>query len=282
MATKKAKKTTKKSTTPAPKVTTTVVSKAAPAKKLSYWGRLNSIKDIDSIFSAKTLSLLFVEMIGAMAMAIIFSYVQGNQLFMMLSLGALILAFSGFAITFFNPIITIGAWLAEKVSTKKMILAVIAQLLGTMLAVVLLSTFINAAPAPAQDTPYQAAAPAIHKIAALPENNQWFVFGAELLGATILGFMAAQAFKRTNGEKAVTVCGASFIAILVAGALVSTIGAATLLNPAMSILALDFAKDSWQWNVAVYVLAPIIGGIIGFMIDKVLAKSSTVKTIIKA
>ncbi|MDO4870675.1 MAG: aquaporin [Candidatus Saccharibacteria bacterium] len=284
MATKKAKKAVKKAAPAAAKVTTTttVVTKAAPTKKLNYWQRLNNIDDIDSLFSAKTLSLLFVEMIGAMTMAIIYSYTNGNQLFTMLSLGAIIMAFSGFAISFFNPIIVIGAWLAEKVSTKKMVLTVIAQVLGTMLAVVLLTTFIKAVPA-ADETAaaYYNNTPSILKLHKLPENKQWFIFAAEVIGGAILTFMAAQAHKRSHGEKTVIICGATLVALISAGALTSPLGASTLLNPALAIMAADFAKETWQWSVAVYILAPIVGGIIGFLLNKVLVKNSTVKTSVK-
>lgn len=284
MATKKAKKVAKKSTTSAPKVTTTttvVTKKAESIKKMGFWKRLNNIDDIDSLFSAKTLSLLFVEMIGAMTIAMIYSYTNGNQLFVMLSLGALIMAFSGFAISFFNPIIAIGAWLTEKMSTKKVVLTVIAQVLGTMLAVVLLTTFIKATPAADEAASYYNNTPSIFKLAALPEGKQWYIFASELLGSAILTFMVAQAHKRSNGEKTVMVCGATLVALIAAGALASSLSATSLLNPALAIMSADFTKEVWQWNAAVYVLAPVLGGIVGFFIDKVLVKASNIKTSIK-
>lgn len=282
MATKKAKKTTKKSAA-APKVTTTVVSKAAPAAKPSFLqSAASSVKDIDGLFSAKTLSLLFVEMIGAMIFTIAFANVQGLPLYVMFVVLGLGVIFSDFSIAFFNPIFILGAWLTRKVTAKKAVLLVIAQVLGTMLAVVVMSSFIKAADLPQGNEAqlFQQNLPKLYKVAAITKDKEWFLFFGEMLGATVLGFLVAQAAKKSRYEKAVFVSLATITALLISSYVLAFAQANTLLNPALAIAAVDFSKE-WQWNSAIYVIAPIIGGVLGFFIDKALVKGGDVKTAIK-
>ena len=63
--------------------------------------------------------------------------------------------------------------------------------------------------------------------------------------------------------------------------LVGNIKSLPVANPAMSIAIVDFAKETWQWNAVVYVIAPLLGGVLGFLLDKVLVRDSGVKTTIK-
>ncbi len=276
MATKKAKKTSKKTAATAPKVTTTVVSKATPAFKPNFLKILSGPKDIDGVFSAKTLSLLFVELIGAMIMALVFNFIKGQQFFMALTLIGLAVAFSGFAITFFNPLITFGAWLTQKISAKKALLMVLAQVLGTMLAFVLLNSFISGAGTASEEmAAYGITSPTIYKLLEIPKNKEQFVFFAELIGATAIGFMMAQAHKRSASEKAVIAGGSLFVGLLVAGSLAGYVEGASLLNPALTITALQFTNENWAWSAAAYILAPILGGILGFLLSKVLVKDVT-------
>lgn len=280
MANKKAKKTSKKSAVVAPKVTTTtkVVTKTDSVAKPSFLKSLAGPKDLDGIFSAKTLSLLFVEMIGAAALTIIYTYSKGHSLMIMFAMVFMVLALSNFAILFFNPIFAVGAWLTKKISAKKAVLVIIAQILGVMVGWILLSKYIGALP---QE---QLAGEKIDTtlIAQVTKDKEWFVFFSEFIGATILGLMVAQAFKRNAGEKAAIVGGSIFVAAFVASALSAYVQQnANLLNPALAISAVKFTKETWQWNTVVYVLAPILGGALGFFIDKLLVKDSGVKTTVK-
>lgn len=290
MANKKAKKTSKKSAAAAaPKVATStkVVTKAAtPATKPSFLKALAGPKDLDGIFSAKTLSLLFVEMVGAMALTMMYTYSKGNVFYLMFAVAALVLAFSNFAILFFNPIFALGAWLTKKISAKKAVLVIIAQILGVMLASILLTKFIQAVPEAADNQAAMFGAqpkPELFKLDKIAEKQEWFIFFSEFIGATLLGFLVAQTAKRSAGEKAAIVGGSMFAAWFVANALSGYLQqGANLLNPALAISAVKFDKDTWQWNTAVYVIAPILGGVLGYFISKVLVKDSGVKTSVKS
>lgn len=285
MANKKAKKTSKKSAVVAPKVTTTtkVVTKTDSVTKPSFLKSLAGPKDLDGIFSAKTLSLLFVEMVGAMALTMMYTFSKGNVFYLMFAMAAMVLAFSNFAIVFFNPIFAIGGWLTKKISAKKAALVIIAQLLGVMVASLLLTKFIQAIPdVSEQAQAFGAAKPELFKLEKIAEKTEWFIFFSEFIGAAILGLIVAQGAKRSAGEKAALVSGAMFVAWFVANSLSGYFQqGANLLNPAMALSTVAFNKETWQWNTAVYVLAPVLGGALGFFIDKLLVKDSGVKTTVK-
>lgn len=285
MANKKAKKTSKKSAVVAPKVTTTtkVVTKTDSVAKPSFLKSLAGPKDLDGIFSAKTLSLLFVEMVGAMALTMMYIFSKGNVFYLMFAMAAMVLAFSNFAIVFFNPIFAIGGWLTKKISAKKAVLVIIAQLLGVMVASLLLTKFIQGIPdVSEQAQAFGAAKPELFKLEKIAEKTEWFIFFSEFIGAAILGLIVAQGAKRSAGEKAALVSGAMFVAWFVANSLSGYFQqGANLLNPAMALSTVAFNKETWQWNTAVYVLAPVLGGALGFFIDKLLVKDSGVKTTVK-
>ena len=284
MATKKAKKISKKTVATAPKsTTTTVVTKDIPAKKANFFKKANAIKDIDGIFSAKTLSLLFVELIGAMLLTLAYATLIGNAGYFLIGmiLIGIALALSGFAVLFFNPIFTFGAWISHKISTKKMVLVAIAQVLGTMLAVILLTQYLQAADTTNTQASLGGTTPSIFKLPALASGKEWFVFFGEFLGATLISFMVAQAWKRSATEKAVVVGTSTFAVLFLMSMLVGNIKSLPVANPAMSIAIVDFAKETWQWNAVVYVIAPLLGGVLGFLLDKVLVRDSGVKTTVK-
>ncbi len=288
MANKKAKKTTKKSATTASKTTTVVTKGTSSATKsglASFVKSLAGPKDLDGIFSAKTLSLLFVEMIGAMALTMMYTFSKGNVFYLMFAVGVMVLAFSNFAISFFNPIFTLGNWLTKKISAKKAALLIVAQILGVMLASVLLTNFIQAVPEAANSRGAMfgsQAKPELFKLSKITEGKEWFIFLSEFVGATLLGLLVAQTAKRNTGEKAVLVGGGMFVSWFVANSLSNYLQqGANLLNPALAVSAVDFDKDTWQWNTVVYIIAPILGGVLGFFINKLLVKDSGVKTSVK-
>lgn len=284
MAIKKAKKISKKTTVTAPKVTTMVVSKSESTKKTNFFHKANAIKDINGIFSAKTLSLLFVELVGTMLLTLAYATLIGNAGYFLIGLilVSIALAFSGFAVMFFNPILNLGAWVSHKISTKKMILITIAQVLGAMLAVIVLTQYIKATDVANGQAALGAQNPSLFKLPALVNGKEWLVFFGEFFSATLISFMVAQSWKRTSTEKSVIVGLSTFAILFLASMLVGNIKALPVVNPVMSIAVVDFTKEAWQWNTVVYVIAPLLGGVLGFLIDKILVRDSGVKTIVKS
>ncbi len=278
---KKAKKTTAKKRTTKVSTTAKVVTKSA--KKVSVKNVINNrkkIKDIDRIFSAKTVSMLFVELLGAMILAIIFSATQGqNHIYLLFVMTALVVLLANFSVTLFNPIVSFGAWIANKISAKKMILTIIAQILGVMLAVVLMRAFLGAIEVPEGA---MAQKPELFKLPNLAEGKEWFILFGELIASFVFGLLFAQSWKeKDQTKKALMVSGALFVSLVVGSILSGKLGALTMINPTYVLLTLnEEIKNIWTWIVPIYVIIPLLGGALGFLIDKVLIKDD-IKTTIK-
>lgn len=152
----------------------------------------------------------------------------------------------------FNPALTLGFWVARKIKAAPAALYIVAQLLGAMLAVVVVSKFVNE-----------------NVVTRLNSSGGWEQFFAEALGALILGFgVASIVYLRKEGlEAAVTLGGSLLLAIVVAG-----LGSNGLVNPA---LALGVGSLKFElWSIASYVIAPILGAIIGVSFFKLVQNDS--------
>jgi aquaporin Z len=164
-----------------------------------------------------------------------------------------------------NPALVLGAWVTRRMSGVRAIAYIVAQILGAMLALVVLNAYVHAAPAaPAADM-YSNGAAALFKAAALPDGKQWLVFLSELIGTAIFGFAVAGATreKRDRTAAALTVGLGVFLGLMVAGSAAAFVGANAILNPAVAI-SLQAINFSSVWPVMVYVVGAAIGAVIGF------------------
>ncbi len=268
MATKKAgsaaKKTTRsKSQSTKTNVTTVKAVKAERTASVSRFG------DRRSVLAAA----LIGEFIGTFLLAGAYLVTKGEPLYMGFVLVTLVLMVGTLSGAHLNPVVTVGAWVTRKLSHLRAVVYLAAQVLGAGAAYVVLSAFIGgyhvegaAASALAQQ------APEVFKVAALTEHAHWYVFFAELLGASIFAFAVAGARREKTDRvaKALTVGFGLFVAALVAGVAVSYVAANAVLNPAIALAAsaIDFNKVDW-FAVAAYVVAPLIGGIVGFALRDV-------------
>jgi glycerol uptake facilitator-like aquaporin len=265
MATKKAgsaKKTVRATSQPAKTKVTTV--KAVEAKSKKTW-----FSDRRTVLA----SALIGEFIGTFLLAAAFLVTRGEPLYLGFVLVTLVLMVGTLSGAHLNPLITVGAWVTRKVSHLRAATYVVAQVLGAGAAFVVLNAFVHANPV---DTSAAAAfasqAPEVFKLAAITDANHWVVFFAELLGATIFAFAVAGARREKTDRvaKALTIGFGLFVAALVAGVAVSYVKANVALNPAIALAAsaIDFAKVDW-FAVAVYLVAPLVGGVIGFALRDV-------------
>jgi glycerol uptake facilitator-like aquaporin len=272
MATKKAgstaKKTTRSSSQPAKSTVTTVkAASASPARSSSLSSRLNG--DRRTVLAAA----LIGEFIGTFLLGSAYLVTKGEPLYMGFVLITLILMVGSLSGGYLNPALTVGAWVTRKLGHLRAVAYIVAQLLGAGAAYVVISSFTggyhvdaSAAAAMSQQSPE------VFKMAALTNSNHWYVFFAELLGASIFAFAFAGAWRERTDRvaRAMQIGFGLFVGALIAGVAASYVQANVALNPAiaLSATAVDWSKIDW-FAVAAYLVAPLIGGIIGYALRDV-------------
>lgn len=267
MATKKSassKKSTSKKTSAA-KVTTV---KAVSAKK-----QTSSLFGLKLTRSPK-LGAAVAEFVGTFLLAAAVIAGQGQPIIVLFAFVGIVLAVGALSGAHVNPAITIGAWVTRKISGLRALIYIVAQVLGAMLALVVLTAFVNAAPEPTGQAALYGQTVSLFKAAAIPEAHQWVVFFAELLGATIFGFAVAGALRqRDRLVSAFTVGIGLFLGLLIAGSGAAAVGATTILNPAVAV-ALQAVNFDTIWPFAAYLFAASLGAVLGFVLSDLLSVES--------
>ncbi len=266
-STAKKKSTTKKSAPVAKKTTTTVKTVSASsraAKKFSF-------------SRSPLLAASVAEFIGTFIFAAVVIAVSGQPLFILFGLAAIVLAIGAMSGAHVNPLITVGAWATKRINGARAVSYLVAQVLGAMMALVVMSAFVNAAPEVSdQAAQFGQTAPELFKAAAIPEGKEWVVLSAELLGAVVFGFAVASAMRmKERFSAAFTVGGGLYVGLLLAGSAASYVGASAVLNPAV---AGALQAVQWDlWPIMVYVLASLVGGVLGFALNDLVTKESEAK-----
>ena len=278
MATKKAgstgKKTTKTKVVSAPSKPTTTSTKVTTVQAVAAeHPKTASRFDGNRTFVA---SALIAEFIGTFLLTVAFIGTKGDPLYLGFVLAGIVLIVGTISGAHVNPVITVGTWVTRKMSGLRALGYIIAQVLGAVLALVTLTAFIGAAPTPDAQSAMmgQSAAPELFKVAALTDSSHWYVLFAELIGATIFAFAVASARKEKldRGAKAFTVG----FGLLIAGVFTTIVAgyasANGVFNPAiaLSVGAVDWGNINW-FALAAYLVAPLLGGIIGFALRDVLS-----------
>lgn len=275
MATKKAgsaaKKTVKKS--PAPSKPTTTTTKVTTVKAIETASPVKSTR----LTSNRTFiaSALIAEFIGTFLLTAVVMGTRGEPLYVAFSLVAIVLTVGAISGAHVNPLLTVGAWVTRKMTTLRALGYIVAQVLGAAFALVVLTLFIGAAPAPDASSAMmgQAQTPELFKVAALTDKSHWYVFFAELVGATIFAFAVANARRITErSARALTVGLGLLVAVLFAVTAAGYASANAIVNPAVALAiggVADWAKIDWV-AFAAYFIAPLIGGVLGFALQDVL------------
>jgi glycerol uptake facilitator-like aquaporin len=271
MATKKAASTAKKSTVKksnAAKQTKVTTVKAVESQPTERAAAVSNRSARFSFSRSPLVVALLAEFVGTFMFASAVVAGQGQPILVLFALAGVVLAVGALSGAHVNPAITLGAWVTRRITGIKALGYVVAQVLGAMLALVVLQAFVDGAPkAEAADMFSSGGATELFKAAALPEGKEWYVFFAELLGATILGFAVANALSevRERTAAALTVGLGIFVALMVAGSAAAYIGATAILNPAVAI-SLQAINFSNVWPLGVYVLGAGLGGVVGFIL----------------
>lgn len=269
MATKKAASTAKKSTAKAPvakkqtstKVTTLKAVESRPAHSAAAVSSSSSRRF--GLVRTPLAAALIAEFVGTFIFAAVLVAGQGQPILALFALVGVVLAVGSISGGYVNPALVIGAWATRRMSGLRAIAYIVAQILGAMLALVVLNGFLGGVGAPAGDQFTQA--PSLFKAAVLPEGKEWFIFLAEFLGTMIFAFAAAGAFRevRDRTAKAFTLGLGVFLGLMVAGSVAVFFSANAILNPAVAI-SLQAINFSSVWPIAVYVVGSTLGAVAGF------------------
>ncbi len=264
-STAKKKSTTKKSAPVAKKTTTKVTTRSAS---------VSSLTRRFSFSRAPLLAASVAEFVGMFLLAAIVLATSGQPLFVMFGLVTVVLAVGAISGAHINPALSVAAWATKRIDAARAASYVVAQVLGALLALVVLTAFLDAAPAPsAEAAQYGQATPQLFKAAAIPEGQEWLVLSAELLGTALFAFAVASAMRmKEKVAAAFGVGGGLYIGLIVAGTATSYVGASSVLNPAT---AAALQAVSWSlWPILVYVVTPAVGAVAGFGLHDLLSKES--------
>ena len=197
----------------------------------------------------------------------------------MFLLTAIVLTIGNISGAHVNPLITVGAWATKRISTIKAIGYIVAQVLGAMLAFVVLNAFISQAPeVSAEAQAYGQTQASLPTAYALPEGKELVVLFAELIGSLIFAFTVASVTsdkKKQDISVATGIGGGLFAALLIGGSAAAIVSASSILNPAVaiSLQAFTVTGTNTVWAIAIYVGAALIGGIAGFALSSLVEKA---------
>lgn len=271
MATKKAASTKKKapvkaSTSSSAKTTVKTVKTVTVSASASQSGLSSHI--VTSLRSAKLWRALAAEFIGTFLFAGVVIAGQGQPIFVLFALVGIVLTIGAISGAHVNPAITIGAWATRRIGWLRAVGYILVQFLGAALAFVVFNYFISGATevssaqaAYGQSAPTLFAAVDITKLA----GKEWFLFFSELLGTAILAFAVASATRtidRLTG--AFTIGLGIFAALMITVTAAGYVGGSAVINPAAALALQAYVPHVWAY--VVYALAPVLGGVVGFIV----------------
>ena len=256
----KAKSSTSKDKTKRPAAAK--AAKPAPSETKVTRVSVASTKTARSRLSSElVLGALVAELAGTFVLTAALLNSGGNLIIAAVVVMVVVMAFSRLSGGHINPAITIGMWATKQISAVKAGGYVVAQILGAMLALVVVTQFVNATP-PDPTTGQQVA-----NVFTVPElTGQWRPVFAEALGGLVFGLAAAAAVMgRKNSHESGFIIGGG----LLLGLILASLGSAAIVNPAVAIglSAYDMAN---LWSVLAFAIAPVAGVIAGAWLYKFL------------
>lgn len=234
-------------------------SKPTPAEPKANVTRM-SAKLPKSFGSELVLGALCAELVGSFVLTVALLNSAGNIIIAALTLIILTMAFSRIGGGHINPVTTIALWATRQISGVKAAGYVIAQILGAMLALVIVTQFVNATPV----SELTGQASVVYTTADLV--GQWRPFFAELLGGLVFGLSVAAAYMgRKNSQESGFIIGGSLLIALI----IASLGSSAIVNPAAALGLSAFKLDN-TWTILAYAVGPILGGVAGAWLYKLL------------
>lgn len=279
MATKKAASSTKKTASKsAPvkkqattKVTTVKAVEARPVSAPAAATPRTSKSLLGRINRAPLIAALIAEFVGTFLLAATVIAGQGQPILVLFALVGIALAIGALSGSYVNPALTVASWVTKRLTGLRALGYVVAQVLGAMLALVVLNAYVQSSGSEASSMFSQAT---LFKASALPAGKEGLVLGAELLGTVIFGFAFAAATRLAldRTARSFTIGLGLYVGLMIAGSMAAVIGATAILNPAVAI-ALQGISFTSVWPIAIYGLASIVGATIGFLLHDFLSSA---------
>lgn len=259
------------------KKTTNTKAKATTSSNQATNVSLDSV--LTTLKTSPLVGALVAEFVGTFLLTASFIQMQGNPLFVAFALAGVVLIVGGVTRAHVNPAVTVGAWVTRKIDWVKAVTYIVAQLLGAGVAYLVLNTFLQNNQPTAAQVAAGATQSTLYQAATLAVGKEWYVFFAELLGVTILTLGVAAAVRSfRNRTVAAFAAGfgvliALYVSMSVTTVLLDRSGVSlTFLNPAIALVANGL---SWKlWPIAIYVIAPVLGGVFGFVLSDYLHRQS--------
>lgn len=201
------------------------------------------------------LGALFAELLGTFALTAAVLVTSGNAILVAVTVLIMVLVFGAISGAHINPAVTISLLLIKQISIIKAVGYIVAQFLGAMLALVVVTQFVASNDGLVG-----------YKVFTVAETTgTWLPVMAEFFGALIFGFGVGSAVinKKEGFDQAFTIGGS-----LLLGLIVSTLGVAGVLNPAVAIGASALTAN--LWTSGIYIIAPIVGVTLGVLVYKFL------------
>lgn len=276
MATKRKSSATKKSTDKKPtineEVTTSTVKTASVTKK-PITNLINPAPNYKLVAM-----VLAAELIGTFLLATAYITSQGQPLYILFALVGIVLIIGTISGAHVNPAVTIGAWITKKISGKRAIGYIIAQFLGAALALIVLGAFVGGAEQPSAEAAlYGQTAPTLFTASEITKGKEWYLLFSEIVGTLILGLAFASVFykKKNKLSAAFTIGLGVFIALLISYTCAAYVNGTAILNPAVALSLSALAASLWP--LFIYIVGPIIGGILGFALYNLIQIKETTK-----
>lgn len=301
---KKAEKEAKKAEKKAEKVKTdekketakviTVAAKANPVKEF-FARKFDASENILTIFkSGKIFGALIGELLGTAAITAIVLTLGLNPIYVVFAYLGITLAVFKLSGANLNPVITAGMLATRRMSAIRGVLYLIAQVLGSWVAYLVVNAFLQAGIATGniQSTTALPALATADSITVATEGASyfWAITMIEFIGAIVFAFIFARAlaYKRSSFTFAATVAAGMFTAILFALTVsMNYLGISQeytyVLNPATAVVyglfpssaeGFDALMQALMPMLVSYVIFPVLGGIVGFYASDIAGKLS--------
>ncbi len=219
------------------------------------------------------LGALIAELLGSAIVA--FAALMGGNSWILVAFAVLVgvLIFGELSGGHLNPVVTVSLWATKQIGWIKALGYLVVQFIGAMLAYVVVAKFMKSSDPTAPSTMYTLFTnpndQSAQSLQTAPRNpGEWKPIFGELAGAVIFGFGVASAFlgKKVGFERAFTIGGALMVGLVTALA-----GSYAVLNPAVAVSLSGFARGGF-WSIAAYGLAPLVGGVAGAWLYKLLQR----------